>query len=82
MDKDKKPLTEKEYETYKFLIDYIKENGYAPSYQEMTEAFGFKSTATMYTRMHKLESKGLIETKPGQPRAIKVIGYKFVRCED
>lgn len=77
-----KPLTEKEYETYQFLISYIKENGYAPSYQEIAEELSLNSTSTVYERMKKLESKGKIEIKSGQPRAIKVIGYKFVRCED
>ena len=37
LNKEKKPLRGKEYETYIFLIDYIKENGYAPSYQEIVE---------------------------------------------
>lgn len=80
LNKEKKPLTEKEYETYMFLIDYIKENGYAPSYQEIAEEFGLKSTSTVYERMKKLERKGKIEIKSGQPRAIKIIGYKFVKC--
>lgn len=75
-----KVLTEKEYETYMFLIDYIKENGYVPSYQEIAEEFGLKSTSTVYERMRKLERKGKIEIKSGQPRAIRVIGYKFVKC--
>ncbi len=77
----KKILTEKDNDTYRFIIDYIKENGYAPSYQEIAEAFGFKSTSTAYKRIQELEYKGLIETKRRQSRAIKVVGYKFVKCE-
>ena len=79
LNKERKPLTEKEYETYMFLIDYIKENGYAPSYQEIAEELSLKSTSTVYERMKQLERKGKIEIKSGQPRAIRVIGYKFVK---
>lgn len=49
----KKILTEKDNDTYRFIIDYIKENGYAPSYQEIAEAFGFKSTSTAYKRIQE-----------------------------
>ncbi len=65
LDKEKKSLTEKEYETYRFLIDYITENGYAPSYKKMAKGLGVNSTSIIYERMQKLECRGKIEVKHG-----------------
>lgn len=48
----------------------------------MAKGLGVNSTSIIYERMQKLECRGKIEVKHGQPRAIKVVGYKFVRCED
>lgn len=82
LNKEKKSLTEKEYETYQFLIDYITKNGCAPSYKEMAKGLGVNSTSIIYDRIQKLECRGKIKVKHGQPRAIKVVGYEFVCCED
>ena len=78
-DRKKIPLTEREYETYKFLIDFIKEHGYAPTYQEIADGLYLSAKSCAKDRLQKLEIKGKIEILQGSPRAIKVIGYKFVK---
>lgn len=48
---NKIPLTEREYETYKFLIDFIKEHGYAPTYQEIAEGLYLSAKSCAKNRL-------------------------------
>lgn len=65
---------------YNFLIKYITENGYAPSIREICIAVGLKSTSTVHHHLSVLEDMGKIEMKQNQTRAIKVVGYEFVKA--
>ena len=62
---------------YQAIIQYIKKNGYSPSYREIGEIVGLRSTNTVYCHIHNLERDGKIEVNGF--RAIKVIGYNFVK---
>lgn len=66
---------------YNFLVDYITENGYAPSIREIQEGTRFKSVGSVYNHLEILEMMGKVEMKPNTPRAIKLVGYKFVKME-
>ena len=67
---------------YDFLLDYIEKNGFAPSVREIAEKVGLKSTSTVVHHLSALEEEGRIEIKGNSPRAIKLVGYKFVKVED
>lgn len=71
----------KSLKVYQFIIDYIKENGYAPSVREIGDGC-YLSVSSAFAYLTRLEIDGLIETKPHASRAIKVIGYEFVRVEE
>lgn len=75
-------MTERDYETYKFIIDYIKENGHSPSYREIADGVGVRAVSTIAERVHKLESMGKIKTKMDIPRTISVVGYKYVKVRE
>lgn len=75
-------MTDRDYDTYQFIVSYIKENGYPPTVKEIGFGIGVTSTNTAYYRLAKLERDGWIETMPASPRAIKVIGYEFRKKED
>ena len=64
---------------YYYLIDYFTENGYAPSAQEIANAVGLNSKSTVCSHLETLELLGKIHVKKGKPRAIKLIGYKFIK---
>ena len=72
-------MTAKDYEVYDFIVDYVQKNGYAPSIREIANGTGKISTSIIKERLWNLENNGLIQTKPMSPRAIKLIGYKFVK---
>lgn len=64
---------------YDYLIEYIKEHGYAPSVREIAEGVGLRSSSSAYNHLSKLEEERKIEMRGNSPRAIKVIGYEFVK---
>lgn len=75
-------MTDRDYDTYQFIISYIKENGYPPTVREIAHGINITSTSAVCERLSKLEKAGCIKTKLASPRAIKVIGYEFRKKED
>ena len=73
-------MTESDLRVYKFIVQYIKENGYAPTYREIAKGIN-RSLSTIVTHINHLEFGGWIKTKPYSPRAINVVGYEFVEME-
>lgn len=63
------------------IIRYIEEHGYPPSFREIGEMTGLKSTSSVQHHMEILLEEGKIETDAGfnTPRAIRIPGYKFVK---
>lgn len=82
MDKENKVTKGTSRESvYSFLVHYIKENGFAPSVREICIGTGLNSTCTIRHHLLKLEDEGRIEMKRNSPRAIKLVGYEFVKVE-
>ena len=69
-------------EVYNFIVDFIKKNGYAPSVRENCAGTDISSTSKVSMHLLKLEEEGKVEMKRRAPRAIKVIGYQFVKIEE
>ena len=65
-----------------FIIQYMTDNGFAPSNRDIGEGVGLKSTEGVKRHLDKLEKDGKIKTKSGQPRAISVVGYEFKKVEE
>lgn len=67
---------------YNFIVEFIKKNEYAPSVREICVGTDLSSTSSVYTHLLKLEDVGKIEMKRKSTRAIKVIGFQFVKMEE
>lgn len=67
---------------YEYIIDYITDNGYAPSVRDICNGIELNSTATVYHYLEILEDRGLIEMKEKASRAIKVVGYHFEKDKE
>lgn len=65
-----------------FIIQYMTDNGFAPSNREIGDGVGLKSTSSIKRHLDKLEMDGKIKMKPDQPRAISVVGYEFRKVEE
>lgn len=66
-------LNEKELEVLNVIVEYIKQNEYAPSVREIGDIVGFKSSSTVHSYLKSLQDKGYIERKENFPRALRVI---------
>lgn len=71
----------KRLEIKDFIIQYMKEYGYGPSYREIGNGVGLKSNSSVNRHIHKMLEMGMLETDAidGAPRALRVPGYKFVK---
>lgn len=67
------PLTKKQKEILDYIINFIDENGYSPSYREIAANFDFSSTATVAEYVNLLRSKGYLDSaEHGHARSIQV----------
>ena len=48
---------------YNFIVEFIKNNGYAPSVREICVGTELSSTSSVYMHLLKLEDEGKIEMK-------------------
>ena len=66
-------LTKRQREILDYLTGYITEHGYAPSFEEIAEAMGYGSLATVHEHLSNLERKGVIRRSFNESRSIEVV---------
>lgn len=66
-------LTKKQYDLLLFIDRRLKENGVAPSFDEMKEALGLRSKSGIHRLMTGLEERGFIRRLPHRARALEVV---------
>src|SRR5690606_36453918 len=67
------PLTRKQREILDFLSHAIERQGFAPSFEEIAEQFGYQSLATVHEHLTNLERKGYIRRSYNESRSIEVL---------
>ena len=67
------PLTRRQSEILSYLQTHIQAHGFAPSFEEIAERFGFQSLATVHEHLTNLERKGYIRRSYNESRAIEVM---------
>lgn len=65
-------LTKKQREVYNFIRQFIDDNGYAPSFDEIGRALKLSSLATVHKHIANLEKKGAIKRSPNKSRSIEL----------
>lgn len=60
-------------EVFDFIVQSVRENGYAPSIREICTALDLRSTSTVHYHLTALAKRGLIQWEGGKNRAIKVL---------
>ncbi len=66
-------LTKRQKQILDYLQSYIRQQGYAPSFEEVAEHFSFSSLATVHEHLSNLERKGYINRAHNESRAIEVL---------
>lgn len=68
-------LTPKQQKFYHFIRDFLKQQGYAPTLQDMAEHFQLSSLGTVQQYLEALEAKGYIE-RSSKARGLKLLEPK------
>ena len=61
---------------YKFIVEFIKKNGYSPSVREICDGTGLSSTSSVYNHLVILKMMGKIDMKENTSRSIRLVEYK------
>src|SRR5271165_1636092 len=65
-------LTRRQKEVLDFIADFIDENGYSPSYDEIAQALQLASLATVHKHIQALESRNYLRRSFNQSRSLEV----------
>ena len=57
-------------EVYAFITEYVARNGYSPTFREVGDAIGIRSSSTISRYIHRLVDEGRISTDESKPRTI------------
>jgi repressor LexA len=66
------PLTKRQKQILDYIGEFIDSNGYPPSFEEIAEAFGYSSLATVHEHLSNLERKGYIRKAYNESRSIEL----------
>ena len=61
-------------EVLDYLQEYLVDNGYAPTQEEIREAIGLSSRSHAAYYLGALERKGLVVRTPRSPRGLRLVG--------
>ncbi|UCC25494.1 MAG: transcriptional repressor LexA [Gemmatimonadales bacterium] len=67
------PLTKRQKEILDHIGEFIQDRGYAPSFEEIAEHFGYSSLATVHEHLSNLERKGYIRKAYNESRSIELV---------
>lgn len=70
--------TKKQYELLLFIDNFIKDNGYGPSYREIMRALNYKSVSTVAVHIDNLISRGYLRKRDNSARSLEVINLDTV----
>ena len=65
-------LTHKQAKFLKFLANFIDQNGYSPSYEEMKQILNYKSKSRIHAFVHSLRKRGYVRLLPYMKRTIMI----------
>ncbi len=67
------PLTKRQKEILDYIGEFIADQGYAPSFEEIAKSFGYASLATVHEHLSNLERKGYIRKSYNESRSIELV---------
>ena len=66
-------LTKRQRQIYDFVANFVGENGYSPSFEEIGAGLGLSSLATVHKHINNLEAKKLLRRDYNRSRSIDVL---------
>lgn len=65
-------LTKRQRQVLDFIEDFIRENGYSPSLEEIGQGLNLSSLATVHKHLANLQAKGFMKRLPNRSRSIEL----------
>lgn len=65
-----------------FIAQYIQKNGYSPTLQDIADAIGVSSLATVHEHLEALVKKGVIKKYDGAVRGIELLDRRVTRTNE
>jgi repressor LexA len=69
-------VTRRQKEVVDFISQFVEENGYSPSFEEIARGLNLKSLATVHKHVTNLQKKGLLERSHNRSRSIDILPPK------
>jgi repressor LexA len=66
-------ITRRQKEVLDFLTQFVQQNGYSPSYEEIARGLELSSLATVHKHITNLQAKGLLQRAHNRSRSIDVL---------
>jgi repressor LexA len=66
-------ITRRQHEVYSFIQQFLEQNGYSPSFEEIGEGLGLSSLATVHKHVTNLQQKGLLKRDFNRSRSIDLV---------
>ncbi len=66
-------ITRRQKEVLDFLTQFVQQNGYSPSYEEIARGLDLSSLATVHKHITNLQTKGLLQRAHNRSRSIDVL---------
>jgi repressor LexA len=67
-------LTRRQREVYDLVCAFVRDHGYSPSLEEIGEALGLSSVATVHKHVHHLVEKGYLKKAWNRSRSVEPVG--------
>ena len=58
---------------YYFILDFIEDNGYSPTYRDIEKATNYNSLSMIKLDLDTLKERGLVEFSENKARTIRII---------
>lgn len=68
-----KRASKKQREVLEYIDDFIKDNGFGPSYREVMRALNYKSVSTVAKHVDELISRGFLVKRENSARSLQVL---------
>ncbi len=65
-------LTPKQVKFLRFLANFINQNGYSPSYEEMKQLLNYRSKSRIHSLIYALKKRGYVRLLPYSWRSIMI----------
>ncbi len=73
MKKELEKLTQRQRSIFRFILRFLKKNGYPPTVRDIGKGVGLSSSSTVHFHLNSLEEMGFIKRDPSKPRALKIL---------